>query len=66
MSTFDPSRPPPVTGSYEDARRLAEWDFLRKSPEQRLRWLIDMLQLSPSARATDTATPPSGTTGQIP
>ncbi|MEY2855293.1 MAG: hypothetical protein RL030_2425, partial [Pseudomonadota bacterium] len=33
------------TGSYEDARRLAEWDFLRKTPEQRLQWLISMLEI---------------------
>jgi hypothetical protein len=43
MTGFDSSTPPPNTGSHEDARRLAEWDFLRKTPEQRLQWLIDIL-----------------------
>jgi hypothetical protein len=45
MTTFDPHTPPPNTGSFEDARRLAEWDFLRKSPAQRLQWLIQMLEM---------------------
>jgi hypothetical protein len=45
MTPFDPNIPPPITGSYEDARRLAEWDFLRKTPEQRLQWLISMLEI---------------------
>jgi hypothetical protein len=45
MTTFDPNTPPPNTGSFEDARRLAEWDFLRKTPEQRLQWLIQMLEI---------------------
>ena len=45
MTTFDPNTPPPSTGSFEDARRLAEWDFLRKTPEQRLQWLIQVLEV---------------------
>jgi hypothetical protein len=45
MTPFDPNTPPPNTGSFEDARRLAEWDFLRKTPEQRLQWLIQMLEV---------------------
>jgi hypothetical protein len=45
MTSFDPHTPPPSIGSFEDARRLAEWDFLRKTPEQRLQWLIEMLDI---------------------
>ena len=45
MTAFDPNTPPPSTGSFEDARRLAEWDFLRKTPEQRMQWLIQMLDI---------------------
>ncbi len=41
----DPALPPPFSGSFEDARALAEWDFLRKTPEQRLAWLVAMLEL---------------------
>jgi hypothetical protein len=45
MTNFTPDTPPPNSGSFEDARRLAEWDFLRKTPEQRLQWLIEMLKI---------------------
>jgi Nucleotidyl transferase AbiEii toxin, Type IV TA system len=37
--------PPPNSGSFEDARELAEWDFLRRTPEQRLQWLINILKI---------------------
>jgi hypothetical protein len=45
MTVFDPHTPPTGSGSFEDARRLADWDFLRKTPEQRLQWLIALLEI---------------------
>jgi hypothetical protein len=43
--TEDLAEPPATDGSYEGARRLAEWSFLRRTPEQRLQWLIEMLEI---------------------
>ncbi len=37
---------PPITqGRWEDAERLRRWSFARRTPEQRLQWLIDMLEI---------------------
>lgn len=33
-------------GSWQDAERLREWSFLRRSPQQRLDWLIDALTVA--------------------
>ena len=38
--------PPQGWGSYEDAQRLREWSFLQRTPEQRLEWLVEMLELA--------------------
>lgn len=54
----DPDTPPAHNGSYEDARALAEWDFLRKTPEQRLAWLVTMLELGYASGAFKPGPPP--------
>jgi hypothetical protein len=33
-------------GSWEDAERLRQWSFLQRTPEQRLAWLIDVLEVA--------------------
>jgi len=38
--------PPPAWGSFEDAERLRRWAFLRRTPAERLDWLIEMLGIS--------------------
>lgn len=45
---FDPTKaePPPVWGTYEDAAALSRWSFLRRTPEQRLAWLVSVLELA--------------------
>jgi hypothetical protein len=45
------NEPPAGWGSYEDAERLRQWSFLQRSPEQRLEWLIEMLELAYSTGA---------------
>lgn len=40
------NEPPASWGSYEDAERLRKWSFLQRTPEQRLDWLIGMLELA--------------------
>jgi hypothetical protein len=35
--------PPPLRGSYEDAVTLRRWAFRRRTPAQRLEWLVSML-----------------------
>ncbi|MEP7311726.1 MAG: hypothetical protein ABI859_04045 [Pseudomonadota bacterium] len=56
--THTDTQQPAVLGTFDDARRLAEWDFLRKTPEQRLTWLIDMLTIG---YATGAFKPAEGT-----
>jgi hypothetical protein len=33
-------------GSFEDAESLRRWAFLRRTPAQRLDWLIEMLEIA--------------------
>jgi len=54
MTGVDPMSPPPQTGTFEDARRLAEWDFLRKTPEQRLQGLVAVLDIGYASGAFKT------------
>jgi hypothetical protein len=48
MPDFDPNSPtpPPSWGSYDDAEALRRWSFLKRTPEQRLRWLQSALELA--------------------
>jgi len=56
---FDPtkSEPPPAWGTYEDAEALREWAFLRRTPEQRLQWLVSALTLAYQSGALQPRTP---------
>jgi hypothetical protein len=51
MSDPTVNEPPATWGSYEDAARLRKWSFLQRTPEQRLDWLIEMLELAYSTGA---------------
>lgn len=46
MKDFDPTSPPIAWGSYEDAEALRRWSFRRRTPEQRLAWLVAALELA--------------------
>jgi hypothetical protein len=46
MSDFKINEPPQAWGSYEDAVKLRQWSFLQRTPEQRLEWLIEMLEVA--------------------
>ena len=46
MKDFDPTNPPIAWGSYEDAEALRRWSFRRRTPEQRLAWLVAVLDLA--------------------
>lgn len=43
--------PPVVAGGFADAERLRRWSFARRTPEQRLAWLVEMLSLAYGAGA---------------
>jgi len=44
--------PAPVQfGSWEDAEALRRWSFLRRSPLQRLAWLVGALEIAYSTGA---------------
>jgi uncharacterized tellurite resistance protein B-like protein len=40
------AEPPPGWGRFEDAEALRRWSFLQRTPEQRLEWLIQMLEIA--------------------
>jgi hypothetical protein len=46
MTEFDPDKEPSAWGSWEDAEALRRWSFARRTPEQRLAWLIEMLKIA--------------------
>ena len=46
MMDFDPNNPPIAWGSYEDSEALRRWSFRRRTPEQRLAWLVAALELA--------------------
>jgi hypothetical protein len=38
--------PPASSGSFNDAEALRQWAFLRRTPAERLAWLIEMLEIA--------------------
>lgn len=38
--------PVPSWGSFDDAEALRQWAFLRRTPAERLGWLIEMLEIA--------------------
>lgn len=39
-------RPPAGWGTWQDADALRRWSFQRRTPAQRLQWLIDLLEVA--------------------
>lgn len=57
--------PPVSSGSYADAESLRRWALLRRTPAERLAWLIEALEIAYrtgalKARMPDTASPTEG------
>ena len=46
MTPVDPKTPPTAWGTFEHAEALRRWAFLERTPEQRLEWLIEMLDIA--------------------
>lgn len=46
MTEFDPQSIPQAWGTYDDAERLRRWAFLRKTPAERLEWMVEMLEIA--------------------
>lgn len=46
MLTFNDKGEPFAWGSWEDAEALRRWSFERRTPEQRLAWLVSALELA--------------------
>jgi hypothetical protein len=45
MTQDQAGNPVPSFGSWNDADRLRRWAFLQRTPQQRLEWLIQALEL---------------------
>lgn len=62
MKSFDPQAEPRGWGSYEDAEALRRWSFARRTPEQRLAWLVAALELAYQSGAIQPRRPDSAPT----
>jgi hypothetical protein len=58
MTDHTIQEPPQGWGSYADAERLRRWSFLQRTPEQRLEWLIQALELAYATGALKPPRPP--------
>lgn len=45
MVEDESSLPPEHVGTWEDAEKLRRWSFARRSPQQRLDWLVAALTI---------------------
>jgi hypothetical protein len=50
-----PDAPPPGNGTWADAEALRRWSFQRRTPQQRLDWLVEALTLLYSIRESQSA-----------
>jgi hypothetical protein len=48
-------RAPTSFGGWSDAEELRKWSFFRRTPQQRLDWLVDALTISLQVRSTPPA-----------
>ena len=46
MKDSSDQKPPPISGSFEDAEKLRRWAFLQLTPAQRLAWLVEALEIA--------------------
>ncbi len=51
--------PPTGFGSWQDAEELRKWSFLQRSPQQRLDWLMQALELAYRSGALNAARTPA-------
>jgi len=47
--------PPGSFGDWQDAETLRRWSFARRTPQQRLDWLVEVLTISHEAAAARAA-----------
>jgi hypothetical protein len=47
------ANPPAAFGTWDDAERLRRWAFLQRTPQQRLDWLMQALELAYQSGAID-------------
>ena len=52
-------QPPEAWGTFEDAEALRRWSFMRRTPEQRLQWLVSALTIAYESGALQPRTPES-------
>ena len=45
MTQYDLESPPAGFGSYRDAEELQKWSFWRRTPQQRLDWVVAALTI---------------------
>jgi len=46
MTEFRGDREPHAWGTWQDAEALRRWSFRRRTPAQRLAWLIETLEIA--------------------
>jgi hypothetical protein len=46
MTPYNQQSPPAGFGSGQDAEALRKWSFLQRMPQQRLDWLVQVLELA--------------------
>jgi hypothetical protein len=55
----DETTPPMTTfGSWQDAEELRKWSFLKRTPQQRLDWLVQALSIAYQSGALKLPTAP--------
>jgi hypothetical protein len=52
--------PPASSGSYDDAEAVRRWAFLRRTPAERLAWLVEALEIAYRTGALKPRDPGSG------
>ncbi len=63
MSCEEKSPPTANFGSWQDAENLRKWSFLQRTPQQRLEWLMQALDVAYQCGAL-TSGPREGILGQ--
>jgi hypothetical protein len=62
----DETTPPMTFGSWQDAEELRKWSFLRRTPQQRLDWLVQALCIAYQSGALKLPTEPGPVEGTRP
>jgi hypothetical protein len=59
MTHHDAMAPAPQFGSWQDAEELRKWSFARRTPQQRLDWLVQALSIAYGSGALKPPGPPA-------